>query len=322
MIFKNTARFFLHGLGGLTLLRWKHRSEFGIPMFHFFSCSTRSNMEAICQHLTRHFEPVSLSQVAGALEKHVNLPENAVAVTIDDGYKSFLEEGHSVFKKYCIPTTIYLVSGFTDGCFWLWFDRIEFVLERTSLKFLHLTLNGKEFELQLYSDQKKAAAHTKLLEALKGVPNEERVKFVDSFGPLCGVDVPSEPPASRAAMSWDEVRAVSAEGVDIGCHTHSHPILSRISDPRDVEQEIGGSKRLMEERLGRPIRHFCYPNGRDEDISDLAVQTVVSAGFATATTASWGLNTPHANPVRLRRIPLELDLGYQYGVELLAGLHM
>jgi peptidoglycan/xylan/chitin deacetylase (PgdA/CDA1 family) len=322
MILKNTARFFLHELGGLTLLRWKHRAEFGIPMFHFFSCSTRVNVDAICEHLTRHFEPISLSRIASALENHVALPENAITVTIDDGYKCFLEEGHPVFKKYHIPTTVYVVSGFTDGRFWLWFDQIDFVLEHTSMEFLRLTLNGRVLELPHHSAQEKFAAHIALHEALKEAPNEERVKFVDSFGPLCGVDVPPQPPECRAAMNWDELKAVSAEGVEIGCHTHSHPILSRISNPHDVEQEICDSKKLIEERLGCAVRHFCYPNGHDEDISDRTVRTVVSAGFATATTASRGLNTRHANPVRLRRIPLEDNLDYQYGAELLAGLHM
>jgi peptidoglycan/xylan/chitin deacetylase (PgdA/CDA1 family) len=322
MILKDAAHLLLHEFGGLTVLRWRHRAEFRIPVFHCFSSSTRANLEAICAHVERHFEPVSLSQIASALEDEVSLPENAISITIDDGYKSFLENGHSIFRRHHIPTTVYVVTGFTDRRLWLWFDQVGFVLEHTSKGFLGVMLGGKTLELRIGSPQEKSDSLVKLLDALKDVPNDERIKFVAGLGSLCDVDVPQLPPGYRAAMTWDELRAISADGVEIGCHTESHPILSRIANVCEIEHEICGAKELMEERLGCTVRHFCYPNGRDVDISELAVRTVVKAGFVTATTATRGLNSGHADRVRLRRIPLDDSPTLRYGVEMLAGLHM
>jgi len=318
---KDAARFLLER-GGLSLLRWVHRREFGILMFHSFSPSNRSNVETICSYLTRHFEPVSLSQVASASKRGDVLPANAITVTVDDGYRNFLEHGHPIFRRHRIPTTAYVVSGFADGRCWLWCDQVTFALEHTPKRSLEVELNGTIYQLQIISAAQRIAAAETLVDALKNVPNDMRARFVTGLGTLCDVDVPCQAPAHCRAMTWDDLRAAAAEGVEIGCHTESHPILSRITNPEHLRREIWGSKELIEKHLRREVRHFCYPNGRDVDISDAAVDVVRQAGYVTATTTNFGLNTKSSDHIRLRRLPFDDDIPLHYAAELLVGLHV
>jgi peptidoglycan/xylan/chitin deacetylase (PgdA/CDA1 family) len=123
-------------------------------------------------------------------------------------------------------------------------------------------------------------------------------------------------------MNWDELRAIAADGVEIGCHTATHPILSRIASPVKLEQETRGAKEILECRLRQPVKHFCYPNGRAIDIGDDAANAVRKAGFISATTTSWGMNPVDADPMWIRRIPFSGDTTPQYGAELLAGMHL
>jgi len=123
-------------------------------------------------------------------------------------------------------------------------------------------------------------------------------------------------------MNWDELRAVAADGVEIGCHTETHPILSRVTSRWKLEREIRGAKSILEFRLRLPVKHFCYPNGRAIDIGAEAAAVVRDAGYVSATTTTWGLNPIPADPMNLRRIPFESDTGPRYGIELLAGLHL
>ena len=44
----------------------------------------------------------------------------------------------------------------------------------------------------------------------------------------------------------------------IGSHTHTHRVLAGAS-AADAADEIARSVGLIEERLGRPCRHFAYP---------------------------------------------------------------
>src|SRR5580704_15959063 len=67
MLLKKAARLALHKMGGLAVLRGRHRREFGVLMFHSFSERDAANVEAICAHIARHFEPVSLSTITDAL---------------------------------------------------------------------------------------------------------------------------------------------------------------------------------------------------------------------------------------------------------------
>ena len=309
-------------MGGIAALRRKHRREFGVLMFHSFNESDRANVEALCAHITRYFEPVSLSTIVASIKDQKKLPDHAVAITIDDGYRNFLSHGHPIFRRHGIPATLFVVAGFSDGRLWLWPDQVEFGLRQTSRNFIRANINGAPVELALATSEERTDAILRLVEVLKEVPNDQRLHFLGEFSALCGIEIPPDPPADRAAMNWDELRAVGSEGVEIGCHTDSHPILSRLVSPLDLDREIRGAGHLIQERLRIPVRHFCYPNGRAIDIGEAAIRCVRQAGYASAVTCTWGLNTIDAERFQIRRIPFDSKIDIQYGVELLVGLHM
>jgi peptidoglycan/xylan/chitin deacetylase (PgdA/CDA1 family) len=323
MFWKKPARVVLHKMGGLAVLRRRHRREFGVLMFHAFSERDRPNVDAVCAHIARHFEPVSLSAIMDALDGRKALPDNAVTVTVDDGYRSFLSHGHPVFRRRGIPVTVYAIAGFADGRLWMWSDRIKFGLQHTTRKSIPMpNEDGEPAELPLRTPEERASAVPLLTEMLKLVSNERRVAFLAEFGGLCGVDIPPNPPSGCEAMSWEELRAVSAEGVEIGCHSETHPILSKISNRLELENEIRGAKENMERHLGFGVRHFCYPNGRPIDVSEAVVRCVREAGFASAAGTASGLNSVDADRFQLRRIPMDSTIDPSYAKELLAGLHM
>jgi peptidoglycan/xylan/chitin deacetylase (PgdA/CDA1 family) len=61
-------------------------------------------------------------------------------------------------------------------------------------------------------------------------------------------------------LSWGQLAELSSAGVEIGSHSHSHPQLDQISEPR-VRDELAISRRLLEDRLGRPVCSVAYPYG-------------------------------------------------------------
>ncbi len=323
MPWKAAARAALHDLGGLAALRLVNRRKFRVLAFHSFSEASRANVEAICDHICGHFEPLSLTDVLDALKRGVALPDNALAVTVDDGYQNYALYGHPIFRRHRIPITLFVVSGFAAGRLWLWPDQIEFGLERSSKTSIPIKLGAEEAaDLPLSSSQHKADSITRLTEMLKIVPNRQRLAFMEGFGALCGVEIPVAPPPQRAAMNWDALRAVALEGVEIGCHTETHPILTRLESRADLEREIKGAKQSLEAGLGLPVRHFCYPNGKPPDIDDAVVTAVEDAGFDSAVTCVWGLNANTVPPLRIQRLPFDSALEFKYAVELLAGLHL
>jgi peptidoglycan/xylan/chitin deacetylase (PgdA/CDA1 family) len=77
-----------------------------------------------------------------------------------------------------------------------------------------------------------------------------------------------------------QMRELDQLGFEIGSHTRTHPDLSKLSD-RAVEEELIGSRKELEDMLGRSVETFCYPYGRFSPTSPLIAK---KAGYRAART--------------------------------------
>jgi peptidoglycan/xylan/chitin deacetylase (PgdA/CDA1 family) len=93
--------------------------------------------------------------------------------------------------------------------------------------------------------------------------------------------------APERLMDATQVREWLAAGHEIGSHSLTHRNLTRLDEAAAREQIIA-SKQRLEDTFGVPVRHFCYPHGKwNERLRDLVAQ----AGYATACTTKFGVNT-------------------------------
>jgi peptidoglycan/xylan/chitin deacetylase (PgdA/CDA1 family) len=99
-------------------------------------------------------------------------------------------------------------------------------------------------------------------------------------------------------MDAAQVREWLAAGHQIGSHTLTHPHLTRLTQAQ-AREEIAASKKLLEDLFGVPVRHFCYPYG---DWNPTVRDWVAAAGYDTACTADWGVNTTATPRFELRRL--------------------
>jgi peptidoglycan/xylan/chitin deacetylase (PgdA/CDA1 family) len=152
------------------------------------------------------------------------------------------------------------------------------------------------------------------------MPNQDRRAWLEQLSEELGIQVPYEAPPEYEPLQWDEVREAAAGGMEFGAHTRTHPILSMMAGDRELSLEIAGSKRRIEEQLGRAVDHFCYPNGSSRDFTAAAVQAVRAAGFRTATTTVPGTISLSAELLRLPRIGVEPGLEERYFAECVTGL--
>lgn len=125
------------------------------------------------------------------------------------------------------------------------------------------------------------------------------IQFIvaDLIGKLNEWDI-REGEVPEQLMNETEIREWLAAGHSIGSHSLRHLRLTRLS-VRDAREEISISKKKLEDTFGVPITHFCYPYGDwNEGVRDL----VIEAGYTTASTLDYGVNTAETNPKSLRRI--------------------
>ncbi|TVT47196.1 MAG: polysaccharide deacetylase family protein [Denitromonas halophila] len=98
-------------------------------------------------------------------------------------------------------------------------------------------------------------------------------------------------------MSAARVRQLHGEGVTFGSHTATHAKLSEQETPR-IREEVTRSKATLEDVLGAPVNHFCYPFGSHDR---RAVDAVADAGYLSATTCIRAPATVADDPLTLPR---------------------
>jgi peptidoglycan/xylan/chitin deacetylase (PgdA/CDA1 family) len=126
----------------------------------------------------------------------------------------------------------------------------------------------------------------------------------------------------RALLSWPDIRALLALGMQVGGHTRHHPRLTEI-EPELARAEVAGSRHDLEQRLGQSIASFAYPHGRYDPAT---IEAVVDAGFTGACCSDGGPNDPAVPIFQLRRLEvrgsdslLQFMLGVRSGFRLSPG---
>jgi len=318
-LLKSAALAAFHRAGGLASVRWFNRQGLRILMYHRFA--DRAALAGQCAHIRRHYQPVSMTAVSEWLYAGRSLPPYAVAVTVDDGYGDFLEAGHPVFAEYGIPVTVYLVTDFLDGKLWLWFDRLVYAFRHANVSNAAIEMpDGNVLRATLESEASRRTAGQRLADLAVAMSPAERRELLAALPRLLKAELPEQAPHEYRPLSWDEVRSLALSGVEFGAHTKTHPILSALTDPEELRNEIAGSKARIESELDRPALHFCYPNGKMRDIGPAAVEAVRAAGMRTAVTAEPGLNHAHQDAFHLRRIGADPSHQKMYFGRRLAGI--
>lgn len=83
---------------------------------------------------------------------------------------------------------------------------------------------------------------------------------------------------SKGFFTWSELKEMLAAGMTIGDHTKSHPYLTRLSAAKQ-QDEIAGSKAILERELGVTVNVFAYPFG----LKDATTTAILrAAGFVAA----------------------------------------
>lgn len=87
--------------------------------------------------------------------------------------------------------------------------------------------------------------------------------------------------AELACMGWDDLRALADGGWEIGSHTVTHPMLTRVTSDDALREELVASRTAVERGVGRPCRAVAYPYG---DFDARVAQAARAAGYEAGAT--------------------------------------
>lgn len=266
---------------------------------------THKEFEAQVHHLCSCYTIYPLEFLIDEM-RNGRVYDRAIAITFDDGYQNLFHYAFPVLKKYNAPATVFLVSDLIDTPKRLWFDRALMFIKHYEKENLHIERDGVELRLKTNTEAGKIHAAQKLLEFLKHLPPRKRdmiLKELEHEQSHLHVDCPD-----KQLLTWKQIEAMQKHGIAFGSHTKQHNVVTTLSQP-ELNQEIAGSKALIEAHLQRPVNLFAYPNGRSGDFNATARSLLKKYGFKAAVSTIRGLNTPSTDPFALRRFrPWQTDV--------------
>jgi peptidoglycan/xylan/chitin deacetylase (PgdA/CDA1 family) len=303
----------LHYSGALVLWRWLRRqllrkNEVCVLGLHRVLTKAESEQSnsppgmviledtylSLLAYLQRRFEVVSLDTLLGMSVHELTSSRPLCLITFDDGWADTFSRAFPGLRKSGLPAIVFLASGLigTSGGFWVegvkraWRasstrERLQFVLRQTPEASPAVCANLEA-----------------LVEWLKHMPANERNVLLER---MLGTSSNGDGGADVDCMlTWDQVREMSDAGVEIGSHTVNHPLLT-YEDASSVERELMLSKQVLEEKLGKKVRAFAYPNG---DWNEHVREQAAKAGYGCAFTTQPSWHGRCENPYTISRILL------------------
>ncbi|MFT4582904.1 MAG: peptidoglycan/xylan/chitin deacetylase (PgdA/CDA1 family) [Gammaproteobacteria bacterium] len=222
------------------------------------------------------------------------LPARALCITFDDGYRDNLYNAVPVLLEHDVCATFFVTTGYMeDGM--MWNDRIIESVRAYNERHSELDLGEHGLPRYALGAQCGDTIGT-ILADLKYRPFDEREDISkEIYRKFCGDKI------DRPMLDAGEIARLHKSGMEIGGHTHCHPILSRLSD-KQASIEISTNKTILEDIVGKPIRSFAYPNGRPNlDYESSHTKILSEIGFDFAVSTSAGAASQFCDPFQIPR---------------------
>lgn len=254
--------------------------------------STRT-LEHQLDWLGRRFSFITLDELTSCLEEGREPGRPVAAVTFDDGYADVYHHAFPLLKRKGIPAAVFVVTDLVgdtrlqihdelylllSGIFSVWRPLRRRLIENL----LDLGIPPAVVETVGGNGSSPFRAARALLEAL---PQAQLHRVIAALKPE--VAVPEHARDGLGPLSWEMISEMHGADVAIGSHTRTHAVLTNETWQK-AQSEIEGSRQVAERRLGMPVRHFSYPDGR---FNAATIRAVKAAGYRSAYTTC-----PHRDP--------------------------
>ena len=279
-------------------------------------CVTLEHFEEHLQKLRNRYELICLHELGKSVAER-SVPKNAIAVSFDDGFVDNLNIALPLLKKYEIPATVFVTSGYVDQDRELPSDTLERCLlgdrhlpEKPTLRIGDQSRTweigkngGKNATWNVTLDVDPTPRHNCYLDLhsiLKIMSQSERQALLEDLS--AWATTPTTARSDRRLMSSEELKSLASSAlVEIGAHSSNH--LALAGHPLDVQQnEISESKQKLEEITRKRVSSFAYPYGGRREADDQTIELVKESNFDLACANVFGIVTSKSDPYWLPRV--------------------
>jgi len=318
------------GIGPLAGWLWRRRaaSTWTVLGYHRVGAAAKDGgpdivapdrFRAQLRWLKRRYDVVTVGAGFAAMRQG-GRPRPMASVTFDDGYRDNVAVALPILlQEGCVATLYPTLEAIEEGRA-PWPHRLSRALQRLFGSGRAVPAAWPEAIADLAAAGSPAERGgtggriAAIVSMAKRLPAAECARLCAEVEALAGPGA-----AGPEMLSAAELRAWVAAGMEVGSHTHRHPVLSR-QTPEERRADLAGSRRGLERITGTPVIHLAYPNGRAGDWDDAVVADARAAGYQTAVTTIEGINRTGGDPLRLARVSVGDDEVGAFALRLLPGV--
>lgn len=239
--------------------------------------------------------PLVLSEFIERAKRNT-LPDNAAAITFDDGYADTSGQARPRLAAAGIPATLFLATAFVGQRLEYWWDELaRGILARTAALDEEVEIGGEPVRLELAAADDAVQQSATWRAGVAPRTGREHLYYTlwrrlrllraaerdDAMARMRTVLRLPPPDPDGLPMTPSEVGELAADGLfEIGGHTATHPLLTSLT-PDERRRDILAGKCACERLTDRVATGFAYPHG----VSDADTrQAVAECGFQWACT--------------------------------------
>jgi len=230
------------------------------PDYPFLDGTVSASPEAFEEQLRfvkKRFNVINFNDLSHLLSSGKQVPENSLVITFDDGYADNYEIAFKLLKMYGLTATMFVSTSFVDSGKPLWFDKSAYIIKAIPKGTISFDCGRYEFEV---TDNNRDEIIGSVRNLFLSHANEDRLRWLAELEQQSGVGIASEDMEAAKSLTWDQVREMSDNGIEIGSHTVSHPYLTKLTR-ESLMFELSESKKVIEEITEKEVKSVAYPAG-------------------------------------------------------------
>lgn len=303
----------VRSLGGAALARRVLRGRLRVLCYHgvvrdaaargprYRNTVSLAAFEAQLRSIVRRDRPVDLATVLAWVRHGTPLPERAVLVTFDDGYRNNLTVAAPALAAHGVPALVALSTALIGTREMLWPTELELRVVDGDWDAIPMPDSG-ELVPRPPDQAGREALADRVRKVAKGMSDAARRAWLERLRGVSRLALERVDPELVEFLDWNEVRRLADFGIALASHTVSHPILSKL-EPDALERELRESKLRIERETGRACEAIVYPNGKPADISPAVFEAARRCGYVAGFDLDDHVNAARCTePFRIRRL--------------------
>ncbi len=254
---------------------------------HGLISATPSQFRTQMEHVKKHYDPIRCSDLLNWMDRKHSLPRRPVLITFDDGHADNFTHAYPILRELEMPAAIFLSTHYIDTGELFWFESVAHTIMEA--KSGHYRLPGLLEPMVVDDVSSRREVIERVLAHIKTLDDAARVAVIKGLRTLMAPGNPAGP-AMAGALTWDQIREMSRNGIEFGSHSVSHPILTKLDDPT-LAHELTSSLQTLRRELDTCLDVLAYPEGSANTYDARVVDATRRAGYRMGLSYVSGTNS-------------------------------